>query len=144
MFLFLLLLLMFEERVREGSGIYPTVTFCSLFILMVPTFISLYYCSDHFIPMLKKKKKKNIFPFLQLESPFQWHLRSSTLSLPGGSVVKNSPAMQETQEMLVRFPASGRSPGGGHGNPLLYSCLENPMDSRAQLVIVCKASKCPS
>ena len=25
-------------------------------------------------------------------------------------------------------PGSGRSPGGGHGNPLLYSCLENPMD----------------
>ena len=26
------------------------------------------------------------------------------------------------------MPGSGRSPGGGHGNPLLYSCLENPMD----------------
>ena len=26
------------------------------------------------------------------------------------------------------IPGSGRSPGGGHGNPLLYSCLENPMD----------------
>ena len=25
-------------------------------------------------------------------------------------------------------PGSGRSPGGGHGNPLQYSCLENPMD----------------
>ena len=26
------------------------------------------------------------------------------------------------------IPGSGRSPGGGHGNPLEYSCLENPMD----------------
>ena len=26
------------------------------------------------------------------------------------------------------IPGSGRSPGKGHGNPLLYSCLENPMD----------------
>ena len=26
---------------------------------------------------------------------------------------------------------SGRSPGGGHGNPLKYSCLENPMDTGA-------------
>ena len=26
------------------------------------------------------------------------------------------------------IPASGRSPGEGHGNPLQYSCLENPMD----------------
>ena len=25
-------------------------------------------------------------------------------------------------------PRSGRSPGGGHGNPLQYSCLENPLD----------------
>ena len=29
------------------------------------------------------------------------------------------------------IPGSGKSPGGGHGNPLQYSCLENPMDSRA-------------
>ena len=28
-------------------------------------------------------------------------------------------------------PASGRSPGGGNGNPLQYSCLENPMDEGA-------------
>ena len=27
-----------------------------------------------------------------------------------------------------QIPGSGRSPGGGHGNPLLYSCLGNPMD----------------
>ena len=26
------------------------------------------------------------------------------------------------------IPGTGRSPGGGHGNPLQYSCLENPMD----------------
>ena len=29
------------------------------------------------------------------------------------------------------IPASGRSPGEGHGNPLQYSCLENPMDRGA-------------
>ena len=29
------------------------------------------------------------------------------------------------------IPGSRRSPGGGHGNPLQYSCLENPMDSGA-------------
>ena len=29
------------------------------------------------------------------------------------------------------IPGLGRSPGGGHGNPLLYSCLENPMDRGA-------------
>jgi len=30
------------------------------------------------------------------------------------------------------FPTSGRSPGGGHGNPLQYSCLENVMDRGAR------------
>ena len=29
------------------------------------------------------------------------------------------------------IPGSGQSPGGGHGNPLQYSCLENPMDRGA-------------
>ena len=29
------------------------------------------------------------------------------------------------------IPGLGRAPGGGHGNPLLYSCLENPMDTGA-------------
>ena len=36
----------------------------------------------------------------------------------------------------------GRSPGGGHGNPLLYSCLENPMDRgvwRAAVYTVAKS-----
>ena len=54
---------------------------------------------------------------------------SSIRGFPGGSAVKNQPTMQETQEM--RVPGSGRSPGGGHSNPLQYSCLENPMDRGA-------------
>ena len=32
---------------------------------------------------------------------------------------------------ILYIPGSGRSPGGGHGNPLQYSCLENPMDRGA-------------
>ena len=34
------------------------------------------------------------------------------------------------------IPASGRSPRGGHSNPLQYSCLENPMDRGARRVTV--------
>ena len=34
------------------------------------------------------------------------------------------------------IPGSGRSPGGGHGNPLQYSCLENPMDREARQATV--------
>ena len=36
---------------------------------------------------------------------------------------------------------SGRSPGGGHGNPLQYSCLENPMDRGAWRAIVYRVPK---
>ena len=35
------------------------------------------------------------------------------------------------QENWVSIPGSGRSPGEGNGNPLQYSCLENPMDRGA-------------
>ena len=45
--------------------------------------------------------------------------------------VKNLPAMQETRESEVRIPGLGRSPEGGNGNPLQYSCLGNPMDRGA-------------
>ena len=34
------------------------------------------------------------------------------------------------------IPGLGRSPGGGHGNPLKFSCLDNPMDRRAWLAMV--------
>ena len=47
-----------------------------------------------------------------------------------GQLVKNLPAMQETQGSDLIL-GSGRSPGEGNGNPLLYSCLENPMDRGA-------------
>ena len=38
-------------------------------------------------------------------------------------------------------PGTGRSPGGGHGNPLQYSCLENPMDRGAWQATVYMATK---
>ena len=43
-------------------------------------------------------------------------------------VVKNLPANAGDVRDLDSIPGSARSPGGGHGNPLQYSCLENPMD----------------
>ena len=41
-------------------------------------------------------------------------------------VVKNPPANADLRE-AGSVPESGRSPGEGHGNPLQYSCLEDPM-----------------
>ena len=43
-------------------------------------------------------------------------------------VVKDSPANAGDTEDEVLIPGSRRSPGGGHGNSLPYSCLENPLD----------------
>ena len=45
--------------------------------------------------------------------------------LPGGSDGKKSACNVGD---LGSIPGSGRSPGEGNGNPLQYSCLENPMD----------------
>ena len=39
------------------------------------------------------------------------------------------------------IPGSGRSPGGEHGNPLQYSCLENPMDRGAWWAIAQMVTK---
>ena len=50
------------------------------------------------------------------------------LDFPGGSVAKNPPA--NTGDM-GSIPGLGKSPGGGNGNPLQYSCLGNVMDRGA-------------
>ena len=42
-------------------------------------------------------------------------------------VVKNLPVNTEDARAMGSVPGSGRSPGGGHGNPLQCSCLENSM-----------------
>ena len=46
-------------------------------------------------------------------------------------MVKNLPANAGDVRDVGSISGSGRSPGGGHGNPLLYSCLENPMNRGA-------------
>ena len=51
-------------------------------------------------------------------------------------VVNTHLPMQEKQETQL-----GRSPGGGHGNPLWYSCLENPMDRGAGWATVYRVAK---
>ena len=48
----------------------------------------------------------------------------------GALVVKNLPANAEETRDAGLIPGLGRSPEGGHSNPLQYSCLENPMDRR--------------
>ena len=47
---------------------------------------------------------------------------------PGGSVAKNPPANARDEHLI---PRAGKYPGGGHGNPLQYFCLESPMNRGA-------------
>ena len=60
---------------------------------------------------------------------------------PGGSVVKNPPANAEEAGDADSIPGLGRSPGGGHSNPLGCSCLENPMDRGDWWATVHRVSK---
>ena len=56
-------------------------------------------------------------------------------------VVKNLPAKAGDIRGAGSIPESGRFPGGVHGNPLQYSCLENPMDEEAWPATVHSATK---
>ena len=58
------------------------------------------------------------------------------MNFPDGSVVKNLPAnARDTRDTrdTGSVPGLGRSAGGGNGNPLQYSCLENSMDKETKL-----------
>ena len=61
--------------------------------------------------------------------------------IPGGTVVKNPPANAGDARDTGSIPASGRFAGGGPGNPLQYSCLENPMDREARQATVYRVTK---
>ena len=65
--------------------------------------------------------------FFQVKSFIIYDL-GIVIFVPGGSEVKAS-ACNEGDLGLI--PGLGRSPGEGNGNPLQYSCLENPMDGGA-------------
>ena len=79
----------------------------------------------------------NHFLFCQLFfSPFSFPAGCLTsfirqLASQVAPVVKKLPANAGDIRDPDLIPRSGRSPGGAHGNPLQYSCLENPMDRGA-------------
>ena len=63
------------------------------------------------------------------------------LGSPGGSMVKNLPATAGDTRDLSSIPGWERSPGGGNGKPLQYSCWENPLDRRARRATVREVAK---
>ena len=56
---------------------------------------------------------------------------------PGDAMVKNLSAKSGDTGDVGLTPVLGKSPGEGNGNPLQYSCLENPMDRGAWRATVC-------
>ena len=56
-------------------------------------------------------------------------------------MVKIPPANAGDIRDMGSIPRSGRAPGGGHGNPLQYSCLGNPMDRGAWKATVRKVAE---
>ena len=66
------------------------------------------------------------------------HLLRTYVSVPGGSDGKESACNAGD---LASIPESRRSSGEGNGNPLQYSCLENPMDRGAQWATVHRVAK---
>ena len=71
-------------------------------------------------------KKSDTTEWLSIAQHIQY-LQASQVAL----VVKNPPANSGDIRDVDSIPGSGRSPGEGHGNPLQYSCLGNPMDRGA-------------
>ena len=57
---------------------------------------------------------------------YLWHF-SNHVGFPVGSVDKESAWNSGEARDIGSIPGLGKFPGGGHGNPLHYSCLENPM-----------------
>ena len=59
---------------------------------------------------------------------YTFKIFSTLTSFPGGSDSKESACSAGNLSLI---PGLGRSPGGGHGNPFQYSCLENPQGQRS-------------
>ena len=62
-------------------------------------------------------------------------------SFTGGAVVKKMPASAADIRDIGSVPGSGRSLGGGHGNPFQYSCLEDPKKRGAWPAMVHRVTK---
>ena len=87
-----------------------------------------------------KRRKTNeviitLSPSYCLEAALERQGRRNLRKLPRASqaaqVLKNPPAYPGDAGDMGSNPGSGRSPGGGNGNPLRYSCLEDSIDREA-------------
>ena len=83
------------------------------------------FFSQHFLFLLYNLQRLNYVP--DSSKINKVHFRG----FPDGTVVKNLPADAGDARDMGSIPGLESSPGVGNGNPLQYSCLENPMDGGA-------------
>ena len=76
--------------------------------------------------------KRILFHYFKVHFIFSNYI----LGFPGGSLVKSLSANAGNARDAGSIPGSGRPPGGGYGNLLQHSCLENPMSRGAQWATV--------
>ena len=144
-------LLVDVENCSEKTKDYPTFCPRHCFLLTFSSLSNLNH--SHFSYCLCAYLILQSFPSLYVSPEFQtlvsdmtfldnpsvpgtWHLQMWIHYIPPGVsqvalVVKNLPANAGDIRDVGLIPGSGRSPRGGHGNPLHYSCLKNPMDRGA-------------
>ena len=83
----------------------------------------------------------NILSFSLFFSNLYYRVPTMSWVFPGGSDSKESTCTAEDPDLI---PGSGRSPAEGNGNPLQYSCLENPIDRGAWQATVHRITKSPT
>ena len=114
-----------SKRCKEMSS-PASQWYCQNLCPSQPQHLSCHWSCFHTLPTLHTWTTLSSLPALALASNYVG-CRSSRLTL----AVKNPPANAGDIRDLSSSPESGRSPRGGNGNPLQYSCLENPMDGGA-------------
>ena len=110
------------RRGRHGILNKLVVNFCFAILIWFHYFCGLIY--HLMIPYLEEK----LSHYVKVYPKHKWKKVMTFGDSSGGSEVKASACNVRDQGLI---PGSGRSPGEGNGNPLQYSCLENPMDGRA-------------
>ena len=110
--------------------------------LVIERLLTLALLSFRLLLKINKKMRKTTMSPVILDWNWRYHRNSWFLihidGFPGGSDSKESAC---NAGELGSIPGLGGSPGEGNGNPLQYSCLENPMDGGAWWATVCRVAR---